>query len=246
MAGEEVDCAGSRHFLRGHGMTGVAAMVVGEPTGLSLVTAHKGCLWIRVTARGAAAHASRPELGRNAVMTMMELLPRLAAFDVSAPAHPLLSEATIVPTTITGGSSVNIIPDACSVEFDVRTLPDQDTGALLDRFHEAVADFTLRTSGADVAVRVFNDRPPVQTSPTDPLIVAFQQAGQGILGDELHPRASPVSPTPRSSSHRPGFPPRHLRTRRREPHAPRQRTGAVDDLVAASPSLAALPSSLAG
>ena len=51
--------------------------IVGEPTGLRVVTAHKGDLWLRIETRGKSAHGARPELGRNAVHAMAQIVDLL-------------------------------------------------------------------------------------------------------------------------------------------------------------------------
>ena len=72
---EEVGQSGSRRLVR----SGVKASlaVVGEPTRLKVVTAHKGDLWLELETRGKAAHGSRPELGRNAIHQMAKIVDLL-------------------------------------------------------------------------------------------------------------------------------------------------------------------------
>src|SRR2546428_529741 len=65
---EENGQAGSR-ALAASGFKADLA-IVGEPTRLQVVTAHKGSLWLRLETRGKSAHGAQPELGRNAVHTM--------------------------------------------------------------------------------------------------------------------------------------------------------------------------------
>lgn len=48
--------------------------IVGEPTRLKVITAHKGDLWLTIRTRGKAAHGARPELGRNAVHAMARIV----------------------------------------------------------------------------------------------------------------------------------------------------------------------------
>ena len=188
--GEEVDCVGARHLLATGGMDGVAWLVVGEPTGLDLVIAHKGCLRIRVTTRGVASHASRPELGRNAVLAMARLLPLLADIDVSGVPHALLTPSTIAPTLVSGGSAVNIVPDECSAEFDIRTGPEQSTDDLMSRFDAVARRFgeDVANEGIDVTTELSYERAPMQT-PSDELLVAtFQRTFAEVTRRSCAPR----------------------------------------------------------
>jgi acetylornithine deacetylase/succinyl-diaminopimelate desuccinylase-like protein len=102
--------------------------IVGEPTQLAVVTAHKGDVWARLTVRGKAAHGAHPERGQNAIRTMaraVELLEGPYAKSIRRRAHPLLGHPTINVGVIRGGSQPNIVPDRCSIEVDRRTLPGE-------------------------------------------------------------------------------------------------------------------------
>jgi len=88
---EEHAQTGSRELARS-GLTAELA-IVGEPTGLKVVTAHKGNVWLRVETSGKAAHGARPELGRNAVVEMarvVQLLETEYASILRHQRHPLL------------------------------------------------------------------------------------------------------------------------------------------------------------
>lgn len=112
--GEEVDCAGARAALEQGTMDEVGRLVIAEPTGMELVAAHKGALFLELTARGRAAHAAMPEQGRNAISHLIRLLERVEHFDFGVDEHPLLGRPTVSIGTIAGGSVVNIVPDHSS------------------------------------------------------------------------------------------------------------------------------------
>jgi acetylornithine deacetylase/succinyl-diaminopimelate desuccinylase-like protein len=102
--------------------------IVGEPTGLQVVTAHKGDLWLQVETRGKAAHGSRPELGRNAVHQMariVDLLESAYAARLRRRRHPLLGSPTVSVGAIAGGCQPNIVPDRCRISIDRRTIPGE-------------------------------------------------------------------------------------------------------------------------
>jgi len=103
--------------------------IVGEPTRLNLVVAHKGCLRWEVEARGVSAHSSTPDQGDNAIYRMAEIvkaLERYAGALSQEPGHPLAGGKTLSVGIIHGGQTVNIVPDRCHVLVDRRTLPDED------------------------------------------------------------------------------------------------------------------------
>lgn len=102
--------------------------IVGEPTRLQVVTAHKGSLWLRVETHGRSAHGATPHLGRNAVHTMarvVDFLQTTYAAKLRRRLHPLLGHATVSVGRIGGGGQPNIVPDRCHIEVDRRTLPGE-------------------------------------------------------------------------------------------------------------------------
>ena len=102
--------------------------IVGEPTELKIVTAHKGSLWLRLETRGKAAHGATPHLGKNAVHEMarvVDLLETSYATQLRRRRHHLLGHATISVGTISGGTQPNIVPDHCVISADRRVLPGE-------------------------------------------------------------------------------------------------------------------------
>jgi acetylornithine deacetylase/succinyl-diaminopimelate desuccinylase-like protein len=102
--------------------------IVGEPTRLRIVTAHKGTLWLGLATRGKSAHGSRPDLGRNAVHEMARVVCLLEsdyARSLLRRRHPLLGHATVNVGVIAGGTQPNIVPAACRIKLDRRTLPGE-------------------------------------------------------------------------------------------------------------------------
>lgn len=123
---EENAQKGSRALVRDNFKADLA--IVGEPTQLKVVTAHKGDLWLRLETRGKSAHGARPELGRNAVLAMAKIVDLLETKYARALArkwHPLLGHATVNVGAIRGGSQPNIVPDRCEISVDRRTIPGE-------------------------------------------------------------------------------------------------------------------------
>jgi len=124
---EESAQAGSRALAKSNLKADLA--IVGEPTGLQIVTAHKGNIWFQLDTHGQAAHGSRPELGRNAVHAMARIVDAIetdyAALLRQRRPHPLLGHATVNVGTIRGGTQPNIVPDSCTITVDRRTLPGE-------------------------------------------------------------------------------------------------------------------------
>ena len=163
--------AGSRALVAGGLRASLA--IVGEPTCLQVVSAHKGTLWMKLETRGKSAHGSWPELGRNAVHEMarvVDLLETTYARELRRRRHPLLGCATVSVGAIRGGTQPNIVPDRCTILIDRRTLPGE-TEAGVRRELDAV----LRRK--NLAVAYVHDKlphcPPLETDPRLPLVARF-------------------------------------------------------------------------
>jgi acetylornithine deacetylase/succinyl-diaminopimelate desuccinylase-like protein len=159
--------------------------IVGEPTRLRVVTAHKGDVWLRLETRGRAAHGACPERGRNAVRAMARVVELLegeyAAGLRRRAAHPLLGRPTINVGTIRGGTQPNIVPDGCVMEADRRMVPGETEAGV----RQEIARF-LRRHG--VRCRVVDlkgvPEPALETDPELPLVRQFRRAAgrRGVEG----------------------------------------------------------------
>jgi acetylornithine deacetylase len=111
----------------------LAGAIVGEPTALRVVVAHKGCLRTRIHTLGRAAHSSRPETGVNAIDAMAGVLAALGTYrdSLAGRRHPLTGSPTLSVGKIWGGTAVNIVPDRCTVELDRRLIPGEDAAGAL-------------------------------------------------------------------------------------------------------------------
>jgi acetylornithine deacetylase len=121
--------------------------LVGEPTELAPVRAHKGHLKARFTFRGTSAHSAYPHLGRNAVepagrliVALSELREALAAErSASSADFPEVPFAALNVARVEGGTAINVVPERCVVEVGVRLLPDTDAGELETRLRAAAS-----------------------------------------------------------------------------------------------------------
>jgi acetylornithine deacetylase len=150
--------------------------IIAEPTQLDVVVAHKGVVRWRCHTRGRAAHSSRPELGENAIYRMGRVLAIFEHYQnevvASLGSHPLCGAGTFSVGTIRGGSSVNTVPDRCTVEIDRRFPPgDQPETA-----YRHLLDY-LTTHG-NLGFPVEHDPPHLQAP-------ALSDADNGLLADRL-------------------------------------------------------------
>lgn len=149
VADEEVGSAGARRLLDHVHPDGA---IVGEPTGLRLMTAHKGSFRPVVRITGRAAHAAQPEGGINAAVGAGHLLVELEelAQSLKAHRHVLLGTPTLVPTLVSGGEAPNAVPARCEVTIDRRLLPGEteadaqaEIATFLERFRARHPQFEV-------------------------------------------------------------------------------------------------------
>lgn len=154
--------------------------IAGEPTDLKVVHRHKGALWLRVRARGRSAHASRPDLGDNAILKIRRALDyvekELPTFYADL-RDPTLAPSGFNVTTIRGGQKVNIIPDLCEFEVDHRSLPQESHAEIRARMRAALPEFEID---------VVSDRPGLDTPAENPWIEGLVDA----LGGKGKPAAA--------------------------------------------------------
>ena len=127
MADEEFGFSGSWKLIEKSWP--VSACVVGEPTLLRRVIAHKGIVRWRIEVHGLSAHGAEPELGRNAIYDSARVALALEEYArqlAETESHPRLGHATLNVGRVAGGHAVNIVPDKCVFELESRLLPGED------------------------------------------------------------------------------------------------------------------------
>jgi acetylornithine deacetylase len=136
---EEVGCVGVTGLLDDLKTQGLkpALAIVGEPTLMKIVGAHKGGAKMVTTCCGREGHSSAPDKGANAVMMAGEFMNALETVqgeirpDADARFDPPFS--TVQATVVHGGTAVNILARQAEVTWEYRCLPDRDPRAIVER-----------------------------------------------------------------------------------------------------------------
>ncbi len=184
LMGEETGQHGSKAFVKEYCAENPehCFALVGEPTGPTVVHAHKGSCWFKLTTRGVAVHSSAPETGVNAIYKMQEvitylregLMPRFAKLT-----NPVLGSPTLSVGTIHGGSRTNIVPDFCEITVDIRTTPElyaEDDSPLGERL---LSEFRKIDPGLE---GIYRESRPLWTDPAHPLVSTLERAGKQCGG----------------------------------------------------------------
>jgi len=139
-ADEECSFGGARKLIES-GFRANGA-VVGEPTQLELVVAHKGACRVKVFTHGKLAHSSEPHRGYNAIYSMAQVISALRDYAESLderPRHPLVGRPTCSVGTIRGGQATNVVPDLCEITVDRRMVPGEDTEQTVAEIQHSIA-----------------------------------------------------------------------------------------------------------
>lgn len=172
LMGEETGGLGARALVAS-GFRADAA-IIGEPTDLTLVTAHRGKATRRVTFRGRAAHAAQAFLGQNAVVAAARFISLLAESEGQVPegTGPRLPRRTqITPTVIQGGLEFNVVPAECRVDLDCRLALDTQLTDLEHLLNDTAQVAARPWPGMMVRVEtVGKDRNPVDLGADHPLV----------------------------------------------------------------------------
>jgi acetylornithine deacetylase len=135
---EEVGCLGVRGLIRDLEENGIrpAGCVVGEPTSMQPIIAHKGTHRFRCSVHGREAHSSYVTHGVNAieyaarlVVFIRQLADRLAQIEQRDYGFTV-PYSTLSTGLIQGGIAANVVPKDCVFQFDMRTLPHASPDAL--------------------------------------------------------------------------------------------------------------------
>jgi acetylornithine deacetylase len=150
---EEIGCLGApalvAHMLEHLPRPEIA--IVGEPTMMRPVNAHKGINGYRTTVRGRAGHSSAPQHGANAILHAVRVLDYIAREAAGRRRAPILGSrfeppySTFNIGTIEGGTAVNIIPGKCSFRWEFRTHPGDDPEAIYRRIATFIEEEALPT-----------------------------------------------------------------------------------------------------
>lgn len=183
--GEEVNMIGAKLLCAEGTLGDVQAIIISEPTSNGVGLAERGVFWPEITTYGKTAHGSTPHLGVNAITMMAPLLQELEQLDIPFTTHPVLGPFTRSINTIQGGVKVNVVPDRCSVNIDMRTVPGQDHAQIRRQLEEFLAERGRRVPGFHGEVTTIHfDLPSVETKGDDPAVVRFVSAAARGMGRE--------------------------------------------------------------
>jgi acetylornithine deacetylase len=159
---EEVGCLGVRGLIADLEEQGIrpAGCVVGEPTSMQPIIAHKGTHRFRCAVHGREAHSSYVTHGVNAieyaarlVVFIRQLADRLAQLEQRDYGFTV-PYSTLSTGLIQGGIAANVVPKDCVFQFDMRTLPQAKPDALYQEIHRYAEVLAAEMRGIDASAGI--------------------------------------------------------------------------------------------
>lgn len=163
----------------------VDGAVVGEPTGLNIVIAHKGVYRFTLTTEGKSVQSSKPQLGVNAIYKMMDVIQEV--LEVLQPTYKdtgnaLTGGPTVSVGVIQGGKEVNTVPNFCQIEVDRRVIPGENRADVEAEFQKILDSLRLRdvTFKATITNAFFD--PPLDTDRESSIVRSMANVCEARLG----------------------------------------------------------------
>ncbi len=192
---EEVGCIGVRGLIArlGHLPVKPKLCIIGEPTLMQPVVAHKGKRSLRCRVAGHESHSALAHLGVNAVEIAAEMVVRIRAIARQKRAAGPYDDGftppytTVHTGTIAGGTALNIVARECRFDFEIRHLPHDDADAITAELRRHAAsllpEMQAVSAAAGIAFEEYNAIPALAT-PADSEVVALARdlTGANALG----------------------------------------------------------------
>ncbi|MBT9246970.1 acetylornithine deacetylase [Gemmobacter fulvus] len=190
---EEIGCMGVRSLVDMLAQAPVKPRfcIVGEPTGMQVATGHKGKVALRATCTGREGHSALAPLALNALHLAADFLNAVRALQARVAAEGVRDGDYDVPYTtlhvgkMQGGVQVNIVPNTATLDFEIRSLAEDDPETLIADLRTAAEAIVapLRAEYPEAAIRVDRlwDYPGLGT-PSEAAVVNFVKGLTGANG----------------------------------------------------------------
>jgi len=190
---EEIGCLGVRSLVE---MLGTAPhkpllCIVGEPTSMQVATGHKGKVAARALCKGREGHSALAPLALNAIHLGCDFIGALRseqdrlARDGARDGDYDIPYTTVHAGKINGGVALNIVPNLCQVDFEIRNVAADNPDIILDRLRDEAARIATAAAGiapeAAIDIEITNTYPGLDT-PANSEVVAFVKSLTGANG----------------------------------------------------------------
>ena len=173
---EEIGCVGVRPMLAELARDGLQPdwVLIGEPTAMQVASGHKGKLAARASCCGVAAHSALAPTGLNAIHLAADFLAEIRALQAELAETGArdtdydIPYSTVHAGVIAGGTALNIVPESCTLDFEIRNVAEDDPKRLMERLFqkaEVISNAARhRFAGTGITIDVVNDYPGLGAS----------------------------------------------------------------------------------
>jgi len=190
---EEIGCIGVRSMIETLRLAEKRPLlcIVGEPTSMQVATGHKGKIGARAICRGREGHSALAPMALNAIHLGCDFvgalrdeqsrLERSGARDGDYD----VPYSTVHVGKMNGGVALNIVPNLCQLDFEIRNVAGDNAADILERLEAEASRIAhnakSKAAEADIEIQVFNTYPGLDT-PTSSQAVAFVKSLVGANG----------------------------------------------------------------
>lgn len=225
---EEIGCVGVRSMIDLLATAPYPPLIciVGEPTELNVATGHKGKTACHVTCTGKAGHSAMAPQALNAIHLAADLIAQIRLLQTELAENGMQDNDYEVPYTtlhvsnIHGGVALNIVPDCCEFDLEIRNLATDDPVPLLEQIktlaNRIVQDAKTKAAEANIDFQIFNTYPGLDTDVEASVVnfvrsltdgnntfkVAFGTEG-GLFSEQLHIPTVVCGPGSMAQGHKP-------------------------------------------
>lgn len=169
-ADEESDGMGIKSIVNMGLLNDVIKIIIPEPSDEKIGLCEKGAIWFELEVKGKSSHASKPELGANAIDGLILFSKQLEDTIDLRSEHPLLGKGSFSLTQISGGVKTNIIPDEATGTIDIRTIPGMDHNDIINNAEKIAKKLTNKNTNINIKINITNNRLPVSIDKEDDFI----------------------------------------------------------------------------
>lgn len=162
------------------------AAIVTEPTDLKLCPAHRGFGIFKVTTKGKTAHGGRHKEGIDANLMMGKLLAKLSELSDQLPrekTHPLCGEASLHVPLISGGRSLFIYSNECTIDIERRTIPGETLEQVIKELQSQIDHLKNNDPSFQANLECEIWRDPYESDNSTGILSACQKSAGNVLGE---------------------------------------------------------------
>jgi succinyl-diaminopimelate desuccinylase len=194
---EEVNGTGVKELIKRGFRTDMA--VIGEPTDLIPLRAHKGLIWFEIKTYGVSKHSSfaTSTLNResNAIFHMAKILESIQKYHIKLEKKndDLVGRPTLNVGTINGGSKTNVIPDTCSITVDRRILPDESPKLAESELRKILENLEKQNPNLKTHLEVILSRRGSVISENESIVKIAKESVEEVLGRPVQTSGCPAT-----------------------------------------------------